>query len=129
MKLLKEGNRDVRLHPEVREKFHELLRFHFSAFRRGKDVHEVRRDMRARDVAEQAALLKGNCEMDIVVTHEKACQSRVGGFMWSMPCDCTPTREVKFSAPMPPLNFGRLQDAINSLYVPWHSEDEEDDKP
>jgi len=96
MKLLKEGSRDIKLHPEVREQFHELLRFHFSPFRKGKDVHQIRQEMRTKDAADQKALLAGNCEIQTVVTHQPSCDSRTGGFIWSLPCDCTPTRAVKF---------------------------------
>lgn len=87
----------MKLHPEVREKFHELVRFHFSPFRRGKDVHEIRKAMRERDAKDQAALLKGNCEFEIMVTHQRSCDSLSGSVFYSYPCDCTPTKEIKFT--------------------------------
>lgn len=86
----------MRTHPENRERFHELLRFHMQHYRKGKEPKQVLADMRTKDIKEQSALLSGNCEMEIVVTHAQSCDSRLGGFLYSYRCDCTPTREIKF---------------------------------
>ena len=94
MKLL-QAAKPLTVHPEVRDQFHELLRFHFAAHRKGKEPGQVLADMRTRDAREQAALLSGKCEMEIVLTHQRSCES-VRWLDLRCACDCTPTREIKF---------------------------------
>lgn len=120
MKLLKEGTQDMRLHPEVLERFHELLRWHMSATRRGKQPVTVRAEMRAADAAEQAALLKGDCDIETKTVHERSCDSRNGGLMWAMPCDCTPTQEVKF-VPQKPSQAARSPHDIFHSWIRYQN--------
>lgn len=86
----------MRVHPEIVEKFNELVRWHFDAAREGREVWQLREDMRKADAKEQAALLKATCEIKVVVRHSPSCQT-VAWFM--MPCSCNPTKEIRFLAP------------------------------
>lgn len=114
MRLSKENTQDMRLHPEVLERFHELLRWHMSAARRGKQPVTVRAEMRAADAADQAALLKGDCDIETREVHEKTCDSLRGGFMWSMPCDCMPTQQVNFVLRKPSQSSKEI--TMNSIF-------------
>lgn len=94
MELLPEGR--MRVHPEVVEKFNELVRHHFQAYRRGKEAADIRKDMRIRDTKEQAALLTGKCEAEIKLTHQRDCNVVFYGPYYNLPCNCQPTKEVIF---------------------------------
>lgn len=115
MKYLNPGNRDVRLHPELVERFNELVRYNFDAARtRGKDPHEIKRLMREADLKEQEALLKGPCEIQVKTTHERHCSSNMGGMWYAMPCDCSPTKRVVFAKKKDP------QDLLRGLSRFYH---------
>lgn len=107
----------ARVHPEVRERFHELLRFHMAHYRRDKDPWEVRRDMRDADMREQAALLRGPCEMELVLAHSPACASRRMVGLWGgMPCDCEPVQSLAFRAVEPEAKgMDRMKAAMDAM--------------
>jgi hypothetical protein len=92
MKLLKEGNRNMKVHPEVLNQFNDLVRFNFNPIRKGKEVNQIRQEMRDRDIQEQKALITGKCDIETKLIHEKDCLSKYPCY----PCDCIPKKEIKF---------------------------------
>jgi hypothetical protein len=96
MQLLPEGR--LRVHPEIVDKFNELVRYYFNAVRKGKEAADIRETMRAQDAKEQAAMLTGKCEIETKTTHARNCYSNMGSLLYNLPCDCTPTQEIIFKA-------------------------------
>jgi hypothetical protein len=82
----------MKVHPEVLNQFNELVRFNFNPIRKGKEVNQIRQEMRDRDIVDQKALITGKCNIETKLIHEKDCLSKYLRYA----CDCIPKKEIKF---------------------------------